>query len=167
MRKRYVPDLVQIGALYESNYSRLLKLIRVMGSRDAIQLNLHNGEAYIGSVRIELLESSRYTDTFLLEQTAAVGKWVNNPRMTVRLYHDALVAEVIGKHGRQAAAGVNHYPNHQMHLPDEKIPDAWAPLISSLVSLVSDRFEVWCPHVDAEWTDPECSFLALLLLLAS
>lgn len=120
MRKRYVPDLVQIGALYESNYSRLLKLIRVMGSRDAIQLNLHNGEAYIGSVRIELLESSRYTDTFLLEQTAAVGKWVNNPRMTVRLYHDALVAEVIGKHGRQAAAGVNHYPNQQMHLPDEK-----------------------------------------------
>ena len=54
-----------------------------------------------------------------------------------------------------------------LHLPDEKMPDAWAPLISSLVGLVSDRFEVWCPHVDAEWTDPECSVLALLLLLAN
>ena len=54
-----------------------------------------------------------------------------------------------------------------LHLPDEKIPDAWAPLISSLISLASDRFEVWCPHVDAECTDPECSFLALLLLLAN
>jgi uncharacterized protein YqiB (DUF1249 family) len=120
MRKRYVPDLVQIGALYESNYSRLLKLLRVMGDRDSVAFNLYNGHIYIGSVRIELLEASRYTDTFLLEQTAAVGKWVNNPRMIVRLYHDALVAEVIGQHGRQAAAGVNAYPNQQMHLPDEK-----------------------------------------------
>jgi len=120
MRKRYVPDLVQIGALYETNYSRLLKLIHLMGDHDCMQFKLHNGDAYIGLVRIELLETSRYTDTFLLEQTAAVGKWVNNPKMTVRLYHDALVAEVIGKNGRQAAAGVNDYPNQQMHLPDEK-----------------------------------------------
>jgi len=120
MRKRYVPDLVQIGALYETNYSRLIKLIRLMGDRNCMQFKLHNGDAYIGAVRIELQEASRYTDTFLLEQTAAVGKWVNNPKMTVRLYHDALVAEVIGKHGRQAAAGVNNYPNRQMHLPDEK-----------------------------------------------
>lgn len=120
MRKRYVPDLVQIGALYETNYSRLLKLIRLMGDHDCMQFKLHNGDAYIGLVRIELQESSRYTDTFFLEQTAAVGKWVNNPKMMVRLYHDALVAEVIGKHGRQAAAGVNDYPNQQMHLPDEK-----------------------------------------------
>ncbi len=120
MRKRYVPDLVQIGALYETNYSRLVKLLKASGDRSCLQLNLHNGSLFIGSVRIELLESSKYTDTFLLEQTTAVGKWVNNPRLLVRLYHDAMVAEVIGKHGRQAVEGVNDYPNQQMHLPDEK-----------------------------------------------
>ncbi len=120
MRKRYVPDLVQIGALYETNYSRLLKLIKIMGDSNCMKFSLHNGAAYIGAVKIELIETGRYTDTFLLEQTAAVGKWVNNPKMLVRLYHDALVAEVIGKHGRQAAEGVNKYPNHKMHLPDEK-----------------------------------------------
>ena len=54
-----------------------------------------------------------------------------------------------------------------LHLPAEKMPEAWAPLISRLVRRASDRFEVWCPHVDAEWTEPECSFLALLLVLAS
>lgn len=120
MRKRYVPDLVQIGALYETNYSRLMKLIRLMGDKDEMSFKLHNGDAFIGVVKMELLESGKYTDTFLLEQTAAVGKWVNNPKLRVRLYHDALVAEVIGKYGRQAAEGVNAYPNHKMHLPDEK-----------------------------------------------
>ena len=120
MRKRYVPDLEQIGALYETNYSRLVKLIQIMGDKSCMNFNLHNGTAFIGAVKIELLESGRYTDTFLLEQTASVGKWVNNPKMLVRLYHDAVVAEVIGKHGRQAAEGVNKYPNQKMHLPDEK-----------------------------------------------
>ena len=120
MRKRYVPDLVQIGALYESNYSRLIKLIHTMGDLDCMSFKLHTGKHYIGSVKIQLLESAKYTDTFLLEQTASVGKWVNNPKFRVRLYHDALVAEVVGKYGRQAVEGVNSYPNHKMHLPDEK-----------------------------------------------
>lgn len=120
MRKRYVPDLVQIGALYETNYSRLLRLIQLMGDKKCMLFKLHNGSNYIGAVRIELLETCRYTDTFLLEQTASAGPWVNNPKMQVRLYHDAAVAEVVGKHGRQAAEGVNAYPNQKMHLPDEK-----------------------------------------------
>ena len=120
MKKRYVPDLIKIGALYESNYSRLIKLIQMMGDQDCMRFKLHTGKAYIGLVKIELLESGKYTDTFLLEQTASTGKWVNNPKLHVRLYHDALVAEVIGKHGRQAVDGVHTYPNHKMHLPDEK-----------------------------------------------
>lgn len=120
MRKKYIPDLIQIGALYESNYSRLIKLIHLMGDQDCMNFKLHTGKSYIGSVKVELLESGKYTDTFLLEQTASVGKWINNPKLRVRLYHDALVAEVVGKHGRQAVEGVNQYPNHKMHLPDEK-----------------------------------------------
>ena len=120
MRKRYVPDLVQLGAMYESNYSRLMKLIQMMGDQDCMSFKLHSGSAYIGAVKLELIESGKYTDTFLLEQTAAVGKWINNPKMSVRLYHDALVAEVIGKNGRQLVKAVNRYPNCKMHLPDEK-----------------------------------------------
>tara|TARA_R110002072_G_scaffold172296_1_gene326290 strand:- start:28809 stop:29261 length:453 start_codon:yes stop_codon:yes gene_type:complete len=120
MRKKYVPDLVHMGALYEGNYSRLMRLIRMMGDLDSMDFDLHNGHGYIGRVNLILLENCKYTDTFLLEQTAAAGKWVNNPKLRVRLYHDALVAEVVGKYGRQAVDGVNHYPNQKMHLPDEK-----------------------------------------------
>jgi len=120
MRKRYIPDLIQLGALYEGNYSRLMKLIRLMGDRESMWFNLHNGLDYVGKVTVVLIETCKYTDTFLLEQTAAAGKWVNNPKLRVRLYHDAVVAEVIGRNGRQAASGVNAYPNSKMHLPDEK-----------------------------------------------
>jgi len=120
MRNRYVPDLVQIGALYEANYSRLMRLIRMMGDLEQMAFSLHNGKIYVGQVTIILLESCKYTDTFLLEQTAAAGKWVNNPKLSVRLYHDAMVAEVIGRHGRQVVSGVNPYPNNKMHQPDEK-----------------------------------------------
>ena len=120
MRKKYVPDLIQLGALYESNYSRLLKLIRIMGDAEKIEFNLHTEHHFVGKVMIQLLESCKYTDTFLLEQTAAAGKWVNNPKLTVRLYHDAVVAEVVSQQGRQATKGVNTYPNKRMHHPDEK-----------------------------------------------
>ncbi len=120
MRKKYIPDLVQLGALYESNYSRLLKLIRIMGDSEKMEFNLHTEHHFVGKVLIQLLESCKYTDTFLLEQTAAAGKWVNNPKLTVRLYHDAVVAEVVGHQGQQATNGVNDYPNKSMHHPDEK-----------------------------------------------
>ena len=119
-RKRYIPDLVQLGAVFEGNYSRLIRLIRMMGDHEYIEFSLHNGLSYVGRVNLSLVESCKYTDTFLLEQTAAAGKWVNNPKLTVRLYHDALVAEVIARDGRQLVQGVNVYPNTKMHLPDEK-----------------------------------------------
>jgi len=120
MRRKYVPDLVHMGALYERNYSRLMRLIVMMGDLDSMNFDLHNGLNYIGRVNLILVESCKYTDTFLLEQTAAAGKWVNNPKLCVRLYHDVLVAEVVSKGGRQASEGVNVYPNKKMHHPDEK-----------------------------------------------
>lgn len=120
MRKKYIPNLVHLGALYESNYSRLLKLIRIMGDAEKMEFNLQTEHHFVGKVVIQQLESCKYTDTFLLEQTAAAGKWVNNPKLTVRLYHDAVVAEVVNHQGRQATQGVNPYPNKRMHHPDEK-----------------------------------------------
>lgn len=120
MRKKYVPDLVKLGATFESNYNRLIRLIRMMGDVERIRFSLHNGLAYVGQVHVTLIESCKYTDTFLLEQTAAAGRWINNPKLTVRLYHDACVAEVIARDGRQLSQGVNEYPNQKMHLPDEK-----------------------------------------------
>ncbi len=120
MKRKYVPDLIKLGALFEGNYRRLMKLAKVMGARDEAEIMLHTGHIYVGKVAIRVIESCKYTDTLMLEQVSAAGKWLNNPCMTVRLYHDASVAEVISSHGHRRVQAVNDYPNRYMHHPDEK-----------------------------------------------
>jgi uncharacterized protein YqiB (DUF1249 family) len=41
--------------------------------------------------------------------------------MTVRVYHDAMMAEVISCYRDTQIAPVNDYPNRFMHHPDEKV----------------------------------------------
>ncbi len=120
MRRKYVPDLVRLGAHYEGNYRRLMRLLRLMTGKETASFVLHAGARFVGEVKITLLEACKYTDTLKLEQISAAGKWLNNPAMTVRLYHDATVAEVISCHGHRRVESVNHYPNKYMHHPDEK-----------------------------------------------
>lgn len=120
VKRKYVPDLIQLGALFEGNYRRLTKLLNLMQGLEQAEFSLQVGERHVGKVKIQLLEAAKYTDTLLLEQVSSAGKWVNNPKMTVRLYHDATVAEVISCSGHQRVQGVNQYPNKFMHHPDEK-----------------------------------------------
>jgi len=117
----YVPDLARLGALCEANYVRLHRLSSIAGDNPDAEFELHNGLNYLGRVRIRLLQSARYTDTFLLEQVHAHGRWLNNPQMTVRTYHDARVAEVISCYRYRRIEAVNDYPNRFMHHPDEKV----------------------------------------------
>ncbi|MFT7337922.1 MAG: hypothetical protein ACI92B_001250, partial [Marinobacter maritimus] len=76
---------------------------------------------YLGRVRIQVLQTARYTETLLLEQVHNSGRWLNNPLMTVRVYHDAAMAEVISCYRDTQIAPVNDYPNRFMHHPDEKV----------------------------------------------
>ena len=118
--RKYVPDLVRMGAHFEGNYLRLQKLLNLFGEAEHSLISLNVGERFVGKVTITRLETTRYTDTLLLEQTAAAGRWLNDPEMTVRMYHDASVAEVISCKGHARIAGTNDYPNRYMHHPDEK-----------------------------------------------
>lgn len=121
-KKRYVPDLQRLGALCEGNYQRIRRLRQTGAESDnLIEFELHRHDRYLGKVRITVLQQSRYTDTLLLEQVHNDGRWLNNPRMTVRVYHDAGLAEVISAYGNRQVAAVNDYPNRFMHHPDEKV----------------------------------------------
>ena len=122
MRSRYVPDLARFAAICESNYHRLAHLERLAPGRSAdVVFELHDGYRHLGEVQFCRLESARYTETWLLQQLGNNGRFLNNPRMTVRAYHDADMLEVMScfRHGRVRA--VNAYPNARMHLPDEKL----------------------------------------------
>ncbi len=119
--KKYVPDIVHLGALFESNYRRIMKLLHLVGEGDELNILLYNGDHYIGTVNAKNIDNSKYTDTILLQQTSAAGQWLNNPVLTVRMYHDAAVAEVISSRGHRPLEGRNDYPNKFMHHPDEKV----------------------------------------------
>lgn len=121
MKQHYVPNLAKIGAICEANYMRLQKLMPAMRAGQAAEYELYADGKHLGSVRFKVIESSKYTQMLSLEQIQSVGKWLNNPEMTVRVYHDARMAEVVSCQRQRRFLGVHEYPNRQMRLPDEKL----------------------------------------------
>ena len=133
--KKYQPRLSTLMNLCEVNY---MFLVRLLAS--------HNDEEAVGdercffisdflSYKITILEITRYTSLVSIRQelpkTKAVvtGEDNNNktvfdhilrPKMIIRLYHDARMAEVISNQDIKQVKPRYDYPNSKMHLPDEK-----------------------------------------------
>lgn len=131
-RKRYQPNLVSLMTLCANNYLLLLKV-----QADKTQLDqqrhffINEHLAYVVTVN----EVTRYTSLLLFEQrvfeqkvfkqkvTAQKMKAFSNalqPRMSIRLYHDARMAEVISSQGVFQVKPRYDYPNKNMHQQDEK-----------------------------------------------
>jgi len=121
LKQRYVPDIAKFGAICESNYVRLCRLLTDWECGASVSYGLYHGPVSFGKIQLQITESSRYTNLVLLQQIQAEGKWLNNPRLSVRLYHDARMAEVVSAANHARVEGVNGYPNKKMHLPDEKL----------------------------------------------
>lgn len=111
------------------NYHRLLKLTP----------NLFDGEQYwkIGitdqrsanktlphkerlGVAIQVMDRAPYTTTLELEQESFVPL-LKKPKVMVRLYHDASMAEIVGWDGHRNWHPHYLYPNEKMYQPDEKL----------------------------------------------
>lgn len=121
-KKRYVADISRLGAVCEANYLRVRKLMNLLeDGASGVALVLKNQQGYLGAVKLQVLENCKFTQTIMLEQTHTSGKWLNNPRITVRVYHDVSMAEVISCYRHQRIEAVNAYPNRFMHHPDEKV----------------------------------------------
>ncbi len=122
-KKRYQPNLVSLMALCANNYMLLLKVLadksqvneqRCFFISDALsyKINVDEVTRYTSLVTIE--QSS--TNTLLNESIAHILK----PKMTVRLYHDARMVEVISSQDVRQVKPRYDYPNDQMHQQDEK-----------------------------------------------
>jgi uncharacterized protein YqiB (DUF1249 family) len=114
-RRRYVPDLSEFMAECELNYLRLTKLL-AGGARRRV-LRLSDSHQFVLAVE----EDGRYTSAVSLKQT--LGEAMNAlviAELSVRLYHDARLAEVVACSGMRRLRGVYAYPNRWMAQPDEK-----------------------------------------------
>lgn len=117
-RKRYQLDFPALMSQCEENYARAMQLLKAMGEGDALALDVPAGR-HNCRVRVRILERCRYTTILRFEQDA-LHDMLPSTSMTVRLYHDARVAEVTEARPWQRAQARYNYPNGAMHMPDEK-----------------------------------------------
>lgn len=135
--KNYSVDLIRQMAECDANYIRLLKLIpelRTYRSNAVCEAELdveHKlaefviADDYDGQgetvVEVRLVETFKYTTTLAISQRPAAGKWLTNPTMQVRIYHDACTAEVTSYQNHRNFKPHYTQPNPHMYQRDEKI----------------------------------------------
>lgn len=72
-------------------------------------------------VEISVIESFKYTTTLEIVQKPQAGKWISNPTMQVRVYHDASTAEVTSYQSHRNFKAKYPQPNRMMYHRDEKM----------------------------------------------
>lgn len=135
--RNYSVDLIKQMAECDANYIRLLKLVpelRTFRSSAAWRVELaedcclaefvvaddHDGRGET-VVEIRLVETFTYTTTLEISQRPSAGKWLTNPTMQVRIYHDASTAEVTSYQNHRNFMPHYAQPNSHMYQRDEKI----------------------------------------------
>ena len=120
-KPRYVPDLRKFIGNCESNYHRLLRLLPGMDEEDRWVFGAENGgRDELTQVRVRVLERSKYTTTLSLLQEPTQVECLPGILMTVRLYHDARVAEVLSFQRNRHIRQTYDYPNKKLYQRDEK-----------------------------------------------
>lgn len=118
-KKRYRLDFPELMRLCEQNYGRLLPLLRALGDEDQGIFTLPGTGAEEMEVEVRVLERCRYTTVLRMEQDA-VHSLLPPSRLTIRLYHDARLAEVTEALPFRRVSARHEYPNRSMHQRDEK-----------------------------------------------
>jgi uncharacterized protein len=114
VKKRYRVDLAAELAECEANYVRLQRLL------PGLEHDNHLFEVGANlQLHIEVTERSPYTTTLEISQPPVQIPTVA-PRLTVRVYHDARLAEVVAFTSRRRIQPRYDYPNSAMYQPDEK-----------------------------------------------
>lgn len=73
------------------------------------------------TVEIKIVEAFKYTSTLEITQRPVLKRWMTNPSMLVRVYHDANTAEVLSYQGHRNLKPRYKQPNPKMYHADEKM----------------------------------------------
>ncbi|OSN10690.1 dehydrogenase [Lonsdalea iberica] len=114
--KRYTPDFPEMMRLCEMNFAQLCRLLP---RQDEVgeKVEYHVQQA---RYRLTILESTRYTSLVEIQQIAPAVSYWSLPTLVVRLYHDAMVAEVCSSQQIFRFKARYDYPNKKLHQRDEK-----------------------------------------------
>ena len=125
--KRYTPDFPEMMRLCETNFAQLRRLLpRVDEAGETVSYQVANAQ-----YRLTIVESTRYTTLVTIEQTHPAVSYWSLPSMTVRLYHDAMVAEVCSSQQIFRFKARYDYPNKKLHQRDESVSGRLASILFS------------------------------------
>ncbi|MCH1926048.1 DUF1249 domain-containing protein [Shewanella sp. C32] len=116
LKERYQPNVNQFLALCGRNYALIQRWLPdecALGDKWQVSGNF-------GRLDVELLENTPYTQLVSITRTVDTQGIVPVPKVTVRVYHDAQLAEVLSSQQIFRLKAVYDYPNLRMHHPDEK-----------------------------------------------
>ncbi|MCQ4346291.1 DUF1249 domain-containing protein [Pseudomonas stutzeri] len=131
LAERYRVDLAGLQAVCEANYARLMRLLPGMREQPASgqptlgqptllrRLALSSGDTTLAVLALRVTEAGPYTSTVEVREESGLA-WLPAPRLEVRVYHDARMAEVTGAAHCRRLRSRYAYPNPAMHQPDEK-----------------------------------------------
>lgn len=123
-KERYKVDLPLQMAECETNYVRLSKLLvnnQLPALQNEFRFMVARGEQHWLHL-LRVIERSPYTTTLELSRTAldTSSNWLKMPKLTLRMYHDAKLAEVLAWEGHKRLRPRYDYPNQAMYQNDEK-----------------------------------------------
>lgn len=104
----------------EMNYHLCMALLPgCRTGRDEWNFALHAEQPL--TVRVRLIDDAPYTTTVEIVQHPDLGRFLQAPKLRLRLYHDAGMAEVVAWDRHRHWLPVYRYPNEHMYHPDEKL----------------------------------------------
>lgn len=120
-KPRYQPRLSTLMNLCEINY---MLMLRLLADNEKVGEQRSFFISDFLSYTLQVNEVTRYTSLVEISQDAVIGdvklSGLLRPKMVIRLYHDARMAEVISNQDIRQVKPRYDYPNSAMHLPDEK-----------------------------------------------
>jgi len=115
-KQKYQPNVSLFLAVCSRNYGHILKWLP-----EQLSVNVPwRVEGEFGTLSINLLENTKYTQLVEISRNIPNGHFFKSPKATVRVYHDAQLAEVLTSQQIYRLKPMYDYPNQHMHHSDEK-----------------------------------------------
>ena len=105
----------------EANYALVMRVAPSLRAGADLAIGVTGPSGVTAEVRFTVRERGPFTTLFDVAETHATDGWVVPMAATVRLCHDARVAEVTEYHRQRRLQARYPYPNPAMLQPDEKL----------------------------------------------
>ncbi len=128
LNRKYSIDLAGQMAECEANYARIMQLLPDMARADQRSFGLELADSQAARFQVVVKERCKYTTMIDIYQLSSSGHndwpWLqfedSTPYFSLRVYHDARMAEVIAYNHHQRLRPSYDYPNDNMYHRDEK-----------------------------------------------